>query len=106
VEKYFRARQAIGDNMRIACWISKATNTQSEQVTHALYLTTSILFLLRFFLFLSTSTHLQASWGTSFVPSKHAMDGLVPQLKFIYRYNVNNRFHTILAICNGEVIVV
>jgi hypothetical protein len=36
VEKYDRARQATDDNiirrMRIACWITKATNTYSEHV--------------------------------------------------------------------------
>jgi hypothetical protein len=35
VEKYCRAGQAIDDimrRMRTACWITKATNTQSEYV--------------------------------------------------------------------------
>ena len=34
MEKFCRARQATGDNkiqhMRFACWISKATNVQTE----------------------------------------------------------------------------
>jgi hypothetical protein len=37
VEKYGRARQATDDNitrrMRIACWITKATDTHTEYVT-------------------------------------------------------------------------
>jgi hypothetical protein len=40
VEKYGRARQATDDNitqrMRIACWITKATDIHSEYVTDLL----------------------------------------------------------------------